>query len=470
MPVLRAPRRRGVVTLDRRQRLWLYLGFAGLALFSLFFLVRPFLGTTDAYRPRLIPGVTYAYSFLVVASFVPYAVAVWATRNGVSFWPAAIGGSALHLIVLFAPLTQSQDLYAYLFYGKMWAVHGANPYTVLPLAFASDAWFPWMQWGDQASVYGPLWTMITGAVAKLAGSSLTMGFVLMKFVLLGLGGACVLGIRRASEARGQDPGRNAVLGIWSPLVIVSLTLGGHADVAVVAAVLWAIVWDRRKRPLLVTLVLTGAFLIKAYAGVVLLVYLIALARRHVPTGLRAAGIAAAMSVAAWAPFWEGLSTLSGLAEIGKRASASLGGQVQLLLAELFGDDIATAVVRILGIATIATVILVLARKPAFVEDPWPAAAAAFMAYIVVTPWFLYWHLTAPLILAIVAGSPFVRTAALTFSGTSMLTASLGGTTWGRVLQTSLRYGIPAVAGLRAAKRPATRRTRPRSRPPRRWST
>ncbi len=53
----------------------LWLGFGGLALFSLFFLVRPFLDPADAYRPRLIPGVTYAYSFLVLAAFVPYALA-----------------------------------------------------------------------------------------------------------------------------------------------------------------------------------------------------------------------------------------------------------------------------------------------------------------------------------------------------------------------------------------------------------
>lgn len=469
MPVLWAPDPRGVVTLDPRRRMWLLLGFLGLALFCLFFLVRPFLGTADAYRPRLIPGVTYAYGFLVVAALVPYAVAVWASRSGVPFWPAALAGAALHLIVLFAPLTQSQDLYAYLFYGKMWAVHGANPYTVMPLAFASDPWFPWMQWRDVPSVYGPLWTMLTGGVAKLAGSSLAVGFVLMKLILLGLGGACVMGIRRASKARSQDPGRNAVLAMWSPLVIVSLPLGGHADVAVVAAVLWAIVADRRERPLLAAVILTAASLIKLYAGIVLLVYLIALVRRHAPSAVRAAGLAAGGTVLAWLPFWDGLSTLSALAEIGERASASLGGQIQLALAGPLDGGTARLLVRLAGIATIAAVVLILARRPGFTKDPWPAAAAAFVAYIAVTPWFLYWHLTGPLALALVAGSPAVRAAALTFSGTSMLTASFGGSAWGRVVQTCLRYGLPMAAGLRAAKPPETEGTRPRSRPPQRSS-
>ena len=457
------------MTPDRRRRLALWIGFGGLALFSLFLLVRPFLDQGDAYRPRLIPGVTYAYSFLVVAAFAPYALAAWAVRNGVSFRVAALAGGALHLIVLFAPLTQSQDLYAYLFYGKMWAVHGANPYTVLPLSFASDPWFPWMQWRDVASVYGPLWTMLTGGVAKLAGGRLAAGFVLMKVVTLGLGAACVLGIRGASQGRGHDPGRSAVLVIWSPLVIVSLALGGHADVAVVAAVLWAIVADRRERPLVTTLLLTTAWLIKAYAGVVLLVYLLALLRRAVPIALRAAGIAVAFTLLAWLPFWQGLSTLSGLAEIAEHASASLGGQLQLLLAGPLGGDAARLIVRVAGIATIGAVVAFLARRPTFAEDPWPAAAAAFIAYVAVTPWFLYWHLTAPLALAVVAGSPGVRSGALAFSGTSMLTASFGGTPWGRLLQTSLRYGIPAIAGLRAGRPSVTAARRPRSRPRRRSS-
>lgn len=452
-----------------RQRTWLWLSYAALVAFALFLLVRPFLGAGDAYRPRLVPGITYAYSFLVVAAFVPYAVAAWASRNGISFRSAAIAGGALHLIVLLAPLTQSQDLYAYLFYGKMWAVHGANPYTVLPQAFATDAWFPWMQWADQASVYGPLWTMVTGGVARLAGESIAFGYLLMKGVVLALGAASMLGIARASELRGWSPGRNVLLGLWNPLVIVALPLGGHADVAVVAAALWALVADRHRRPLLATLLLTAAWLVKAYAVVVLAVYLLALARRRLSLGLRAGVLAAGATALAWLPFWKGLRTLEPLGEIAGRASASLGGQLQLLLSQALGDDAAGLLVRVAGAAVVAAVIVVCARRAGFAEDPWPAAAAAFIAYVAVTPWFLYWHLAGPIALAVVAGSPAIRTAALTFSGTAMLTASFGSEPAGRALQTSLRYGVPALAGVRASRRRETEGKPPRSRPPLRSS-
>jgi hypothetical protein len=326
-----------------------------------------------------------------------------------------------------------------------------------------------MQWADQTSVYGPLWTMLSGGIARVAGQSLALGYVVMKLAVLALGFLASLGIARASEARGQSAGRTVLLAVWNPLMIVALSLGGHADVAVVAGVLWAVVADRRGRPLVATLALTAAWLVKAYAVVVLLVYLLALLRRGFPLALRATSLAAAATIAVWVPFWQGVSTLEGLAGISGQASASLGGQTQLLLAELLGSGAASLLVRLTGAAVVAVVVLVLSRRAGFEEDPWPAAAAAFLAYVAVTPWFLYWHLAGPLALALVAASPPLRAATLTFSGTAMLTASFGGTWWGRVAQTSIRYGVPALSALRVARPSGTAGTPPRSRPPRRSS-
>ncbi len=437
------------------------MGFLGLLTFALFFLVRPFFDPGSAYRPRP-PGTTYAYSYLVVAAFVSYALAAWAVRRGVPLRWALVGTGILHLVVLPAALTQSQDLYAYLFYGKMWATHGANPYVDLPLLFSGDAWFPWLRWPDQVSVYGPIWTLLTGGVTTTG--SLPVAFGLTKVLVLAFGVAAVSGIVAAARARGEDAGRALLLVGWNPLVIVSLPLGGHADVAVAAALLWALVADRRGRPLVTASLLAGATLVKAYAGVVLVVYLISLLLRR-RSWLPAAGVSVAMAALAYAPFWEGAATFTGLGEIGSRASASLGGSVQLLLASLVGDDPAVWIVRVLGLGIVGAVIVAGARRPGFAGDPWPTAAAAFIAYVAVTPWFLYWHLVGPLVLAAVAASSPGRAAAYTFSGTAMITASFGATWWGRVVQTLLRYGPPALVFTTLRRREAG--TSPRwPRPPR----
>jgi hypothetical protein len=444
----------------------LLAAFVALLGFSLFFLIRPFLDPEPAYRPRP-PGTTQAYSFLVVAAFVPYAAAVWAARRGVRLRWAMGGALLLHLVVLPAALSQSQDLYAYLFYGKMWAVHGANPYVDLPLRFAADPWFPWVRWPDQPTVYGPLWTFLTAGAAWAGRTGLPVAYALAKVAVAALGAATVTGLVRAARGEGIDPGTAVVLVTWNPLVIVSLPLGGHADVAVAAAWLWALVADRRGRPLLTALLLTAAALVKAYAAVVLLVYMLALARRSLAAAGRAVAASAIVAVLAWAPFWSGPETLSGLARIGRQASSSLGGTAQLALTTFLSDRASAWIVRLAGLAVIAVVVAWVARRESFPADPWPGAAAAFAAYVAVTPWFLPWHLVGLVALAAVAASAPLRAAAYTFSGTVSLTASFGGTWWGRGLQTTLRYGIPAAAWIRAGARKETATPPARSpRPPR----
>lgn len=440
--------------------------FVALLGFSLFFLVRPFLGPEPAYRPRP-PGTTQSYSFLVVAAFLPYAAAVWAARRGVRLWWAVGGTLALHLLVLPAALTQSQDLYAYLFYGKMWAVHGANPYVDLPLRFAADPWFPWLRWPDQPTVYGPLWTVVTAGPAWLGRASLPVAFGLAKAVTAALGVATVTGLVRAARERSVSPAFALLVVAWNPLIIVSLPLGGHADVALTAAWLWALVADRRGRPVTAALLLAAAALVKAYAALVLLVYLVALARRSTRVAGRALGASAVLAVLAWAPFWAGPETLSGLGRIGNQVSSSLGGTVQFALASWVSGAAAAWIVRVVGVAVIAAVVARVSTHDGFAADPWPGAAAAFAAYLAMTPWFLPWHLAGLLALAAVAASSQLLAASFAFSGTASLTASFGGTWWGRWIQTALRYGVPAAAWIKTGARTETAPRRARSPRPRR---
>ena len=424
----------------RTRRTALALGFGGLVAFALFFLVRPFLGPLAPYGPRPA-GTTYAYSWLVVAAFVPYAAAVWATRHGVAPTVALVGIAVLHGLLVPAPLTQSQDLYMYLFYGKMWAVHGANPYVAIPAAFALDPWFPWVRWPNQPTVYGPIWTLLTSIPARLSPDSLMTAFFLAKAMVLAFGLACVAGVVAACRARGLDPGAGLVLGAWNPVILIALPLGGHADVAVVAALLWAVVADARDRPLLTAALLAGGALVKPYAGIALVVYLVALARRGRGL-LPATAVAGGLAVASFAPFWAGWDTFQGMAEIAGRASSSLTGEIQRVLEGMVGAAPAAWTVRAIGLAVVAWIVVAGARRSGFAEDPWPTASAAFLAYVLVAPWFLYWHQAGPLALAAVAASPTVRASAYTFSATSMVTASFAGTPLGRAVQAALRYGPP----------------------------
>src|SRR5919108_443698 len=88
---------------------------------------------------------------------------------------------------------------------------------------------------------------VTGVPASLASGSLSAAFALAKTVAALLGVASAAGLVAACRGRGEPAGPRLVLLAWNPVILVSLPLGGHADIAVVAGVLWAVVADRRGR-------------------------------------------------------------------------------------------------------------------------------------------------------------------------------------------------------------------------------
>ncbi|HYT30182.1 MAG TPA: hypothetical protein VEN82_05355, partial [Actinomycetota bacterium] len=242
-------------------RVWLGLLFAGATALGTWFLLGPSLGP-DArlgyYRP--VHGVfTFGYDRAMLVLFVPFALALLAWRRGARIRLAWLVGGAvfLHLLLLFPPLPQSQDLYQYLFYGRMQAVYHANPYLVHPSALWHDAWYPWVRWPSQTTVYGPVWTLLSFGVAKVAGSSHTLAYLYLKVVVLAMDLAVMrLVVTVAREHGGEGAAGFGLLAYaWNPLILITVPLGGLADVALAAGILGAMLARRRGRPALATVLL-----------------------------------------------------------------------------------------------------------------------------------------------------------------------------------------------------------------------
>jgi len=203
---------------------WLIVLFLGSAGFGAWFLLGPAITHRVPYYVVGYNRTSYEYMRQLLVLFVPYGLALLAWHRGrrVPLWTLIVGAAVLHLIVLFAPLPQSQDFYQYLFYGRMQAAHGANPYLIAPATFWADPWFAWIRWSNQTSVYGPAWMLVTWGVAKAAGLSLARAFVSLKLVILGLDLAVMWMIVRAARDR-PDPEHAAGWGIlayaWNPLIL-----------------------------------------------------------------------------------------------------------------------------------------------------------------------------------------------------------------------------------------------------------
>ena len=102
----------------------------------------------------------------LVAAFAVLLLEAWHGRVGL--W-AVVGSAAAAIAITTAgPLLLSRDVFSYAAYGRIVALHGANPYVVAPSRFATDpftvAASP--QYAGVSSVYGPAFTLLSAAIAR----------------------------------------------------------------------------------------------------------------------------------------------------------------------------------------------------------------------------------------------------------------------------------------------------------------
>jgi alpha-1,6-mannosyltransferase len=349
----------------------------------------------------------------------------------------------------------------------MQAAHGANPYVVGPAVFWADQWFPWIRWTQQTSVYGPVWMLIAWGVAKLAGSNLALGFVLFKLVVLALDIGIMALVVAGSKQR-SDHGHAAGFGIlayaWNPLILITVPLGGAADVALAAAIVGAILARRRGRIGLATVLLTLGALVKIYGIIGIVLHLVLVYReRGVRSGLRHTAGALGIAVAAYVPYWHGFSTFTGLFTALPLTNQSIVGLVQILFGRfihLIGFHHAAHKAEIvMRVVAGAGLLAVVARAFTRVRDErtlWRYTIVVLVAYLYLTPWFLYWYILAPLAMVAVLPISEFTFPILVFSGTSLFSIGTPAHLKNLLPQTVVRYFPPAFV---YARRTADNRAR-----------
>jgi hypothetical protein len=219
------------------------------------------------------------------------------------------------------------DIFDYVGFERMWVVYGDNPLHALPLHHLADwstqfVWFP-----DRTPAYGPLWSVLTWPIVWLAGDAPmaeVIGYKLLS--ILAYAACCWLVWATADPWRRQSA---LVLFAWSPLVLFDVLGKVHNDSLPALAALLAVWCLRRRRPGLSLPALAAGGLVKAsalVAGPALLVYAWRRARwRAVLAGV---ALAALLTLALYAPFWEGPRTL---APIWNQTSRLVWGPTSLLL-------------------------------------------------------------------------------------------------------------------------------------------
>jgi hypothetical protein len=168
------------------------------------------------------PGFYYGLLWFAFASHLCVFFAAPALDRRLLRW------SSLLLVACFAlaPPLLSQDVFSYIDYARLGALHDLNPYTHAPAAFAADPAFPHVGWADSPSAYGPLFTLAT---YPLAWVSVPVALWLLK----GVAAVSVLGlaalVAHIAPGRGLDPRRGLVMVALNPLVLVHVVGGAHND-------------------------------------------------------------------------------------------------------------------------------------------------------------------------------------------------------------------------------------------------
>lgn len=298
---------------------------------------------------------------------------------------------ALHALFLLAPPLLSQDVFSYIAYARLGAEHDLNPYGAAPLDISSDEVFPFAGSKDAVSVYGPLFTLVSYALAPL-GLAASLWVLKAVAALASLG--VVLAVWRAAERLGRDPVLPALAVGLNPLVLVHVVGGAHNEALAVLGTMAGVLAFVAGRERAGVAVATAAAGIKASAGLVV-PFLVAGAGRRAGAAVAAVAVAALIGLVALVAFGPDALDALGLISSNQERTSRFSfpyKSAELLGLVLPGDrlDFRDGARVALGLAFCAVAAWLLLRTWRG-ADPLTMAGWTTLALLVASAWLVPWY-------------------------------------------------------------------------------
>jgi hypothetical protein len=351
---------------------------------------------------------------------------------------------AAHVLLLLGPPLISQDVFGYLGFARLGALHGLDPYSHVAAQAAHDPIYPFVGWPYGHPPYGPLFTLLSYAFVPLG---LAGGIWALK-VLATVASLLAVWLTARAAARMGRSARTAAVFVGLNPVLLELAVGGaHNDTLVLLLLSLALALSAAAGPLLGTpggapaphlarassrdlkgaaASLATAIGVKVSAGVVLPFLLLSPA----PAGARLRGrerlglLLSALGALA-------VVTLIGLAAFGSHVLGFLGAvhneqqmvavhSVPAETARLFGVDGVPGWWRGIFVGAFVASTLVALWCTVRGADWRTAAGFATLALVLCTAWLLPWYAIWPLPLAALSRSRTLRVATLVFCAYALL--------------------------------------------------
>jgi hypothetical protein len=354
--------------------------------------------------PRLIADpqtLGLAFSGVLVAMIVAYGLVLGAVRT-LSMRTIAICVVLLHAILLLSPPLQLTDLFNYLGYARLGALHHLNPYTHVIKQEFYDPVYQFTSWHNLKSPYGPLFTAITYPFGFM---SLPVAYWLIKVetVLLSLGFVAI--VWQCARQLGRDPRFAVVFVAFNPIYLLYAVAGFHNDFFMLVASTGAISLLLARRDRSAGAALTIAVAIK-FTAIVLLPFLLLGARsRKRAVNLLGGAVLAAVPLAIMDLVLFGLS----IPNLSDQSSLLTDFSIPNVVGVLIGVGGGTPL--LLRIATVS-VVLVVAYQIYRRRDWLTGAGWSTFALIVSLAWLIPWYVIWLLPLAALSTSVALRRVAV----------------------------------------------------------
>lgn len=203
--------------------------------------VLPALLDNTSILPALLLGLMFVGMIAIYALIVVLVIRRAATGSWNWFW-FFLGGTLLFgITLLFLPRLFSDDVFTYMFSGRILAIYKADPMNTIPLQFPEDPYLVWVINGPETTnIFGPLWLSIAALLASLSNSPvisllLFKGLALFSHLL-----NCLL----VWAILGNVSPRRQVLGTllyaWNPLVLIELVSSAHSEGVLLMLLLLAV--------------------------------------------------------------------------------------------------------------------------------------------------------------------------------------------------------------------------------------
>jgi alpha-1,6-mannosyltransferase len=341
------------------------------------------------------------FSVAVGAMALAYCLAI-ATARTLPLRAIAVCVVALHAILLLSPPLRMEDMFDYIGYARLGALHSLNPYTHVVFDAAHDPVFRFTGWHHLTSPYGPLFTAITYPLAFLP---LPVSYWVLKIatVLASLGFLAL--VCRCARLLGRDQRFVLVFVAANPIFLIFMLGGFHNDVFMLVPSTAAIALMLEGRDRAAGAALVVAVAIK-FTAVLLLPFLLvglvgaAASRRRIELLKGFALTAIPLLILSLVLFGPALPNLK------QQSSLLTSLSVPTLVGNLIGaGGGAPWLLHLADVGVVATVLYMLVRR----RHDWLAGAGwSTFALVLSLGWLVPWYVVWVLPLAALGTSAWLR--------------------------------------------------------------